>query len=894
MIGRTLGSYRIESKAGEGGMGVVYRAVDTDLNRPVALKLIRADAVADPDRKRRFIQEAKAASALNHPNIVTIYHIGTEGATDFIAMEFVAGRPLDDVIRSRPLPLQDTLRYALLIAGALAAAHDAGIVHRDLKPGNVMVTAKGQIKLLDFGLAKLTERTDTNESLATATCGPETRVGMVVGTAAYMSPEQAQGTKVDPRSDIFSFGVLLYEMITGRRPSAGASPDPISAAPRDLRKIVARCLQPDPSRRFQVMDDVRMALEDVDLAAESSAAQIAPGRRAVVLWAALIVVAAAAAAGLAWWLKPDRPARGPVLTRLTMDSGLTNDQALSPDGRFIAFASDRSGDGNLDIWVRQVAGGDPVRLTSDPADDMEPSFSPEGSKIAFRSDRDGGGVYVVSALGGDARRIVDQGRNPRWSPDGTRIVYWTGLNTGFLINKVDAPRVYVVAADGGEPRRLFPEFAVAYAPVWSADGTHLIFLGSREPATGPDWWVSAGDGGTPVATGAFAALERLGLAPSPNSFFLPDVWNADGQVLFSAKLGDSTNLWQIHIPLAGRAVGPPQRLTSGTGLEIHPSAVVAGQLAFSVVTNSIDLWSLPVDSSSGTPTGATMQRLTQDPATDAYPWFSPDGRKLVFMSNRSGSYDLWVRDMSTGKDAIVAARVPFPNLPIVTKDGSRVVFASPARERWFAMPLLAGAAARTSTPQIVCEGCPTLWDFSADGKWALHERDADGAIIARDVASGRGTEFLSASGDIIGRLRISPDDRWVAFSHRSGGTVRQTLVPFRPGTLVSREHWIPLTPADTVANPVAWSLDSRLVYYFSDRDGRFCLWAQRIDPTTGRPSGDAFAVWHFHEARRSLASISLPMRGLAVARDRIVVSLSESTGNIWMATSTPPASPQAK
>ena len=322
----------------------------------------------------------------------------------------------------------------------------------------------------------------------------------------------------------------------------------------------------------------------------------------------------------------------------------------------------------------------------------------------------------------------------------------------------------MVAAGGGEPRRLF-KFAVALAPVWSADGTHLIFLGSREP--GKPLTGGRSDRRTCRANRRDRGDQARGASPSPDDFVLPGVWKADGLVLFSARLGDSTNLWQMRVPPAGPATGLPQRVTAGTGLEIHPSAGREGQVVFSVVTNNIDLWSLPIETSTGIPAGP-MQRLTDDPATDAYPWFSPDGGKLVFMSNRLGSYDLWVRDMSTGKDAVIAAQLRFPTVPIVTKDGSRVVFPSPARERWFSMPLVGGAA-RTSTPQVACDGCPTLWDFSADGKWAVYEPDDDiGVMVARDLATGRSSELLAAPGDIIGRLRISPMiDGWRSITGRA-------------------------------------------------------------------------------------------------------------------------------
>ena len=282
MIGQALGHYRIEAKLGEGGMGVVYRAFDTHLDRPVAIKILRADATTSPERQRRFVQEAKAASALNHPNIIHIYDISSSGDTDFIAMEFVAGKTLHQLIGKNDLPLRDTLKYSIQIADALARAHSAGIVHRDLKPANIIIDEDGRVKLLDFGLAKLTEKTVDSEAdtaTMTAEAAPLTEEGSIVGTVAYMSPEQAEGRKVDARSDIFSFGSVLYEMVTGRRPFEGATkmstisailqkepPPPGGLAPNlpaELEKIILRCLRKDRDRRTQHIDDVKLALEEL-------------------------------------------------------------------------------------------------------------------------------------------------------------------------------------------------------------------------------------------------------------------------------------------------------------------------------------------------------------------------------------------------------------------------------------------------------------------------------------------------------------------------------------------------------------------------------------------------------------------------------------------------------
>jgi serine/threonine protein kinase len=276
MIGRTVSHYEITEKLGEGGMGVVYKARDSRLKRFVALKVLPPEKVTDPERKKRFVQEARAASALNHPNIVTVYDIDQSDGIDFIAMEHVEGKTLDALIGRKGLKLSEALKYAVQIADALAKAHAAGIVHRDLKPGNVMVAAEGRVKVLDFGLAKLTETTPVGPEDSTLTETPSTELGLIVGTASYMSPEQAEGKKVDARSDIFSFASLLYEMLTGRRAFRRDSPaltlaailhlepPPLPAGiPQELERVIARCLRKDPARRFQHMDDLKVALEEL-------------------------------------------------------------------------------------------------------------------------------------------------------------------------------------------------------------------------------------------------------------------------------------------------------------------------------------------------------------------------------------------------------------------------------------------------------------------------------------------------------------------------------------------------------------------------------------------------------------------------------------------------------
>ena len=880
MIGTTLGSYRIESEVAAGGMGIVFRATDTALRRAVAIKILPPGAAADPDRRRRFVQEAQAASALNHPGIVTIYQIGREADVDYIAMELIGGRSLDRAL-GRPLPLADVVRIGIGVADALAAAHKAGIVHRDLKPANVMLRDAGGVKLLDFGVAKLAQPVDaaaTATALATVT-------GVAVGTFAYMSPEQREGAPVDARSDIYSYGLLLFEMITGRRLDGAFDPALLAAAPRDLRRIVARCLRREPAERFQVMEDVRHALEDLDASADTSAAAPAAPRwmPAAFLAAGLVVLVVS---GALLWRARATPGRPPLLlTRATNDSGLTTEPALSADGRLLAFASDRAGNGSLDIWVRQAAGGTPVRLTDDPADDREPTFSPDGTQIAFESDRQGGGIYVVPALGGQTRRIADQCHRPRWSPTSNRIVCWAGVNAGFLLAKADAPRVFLTTASAEEPQRLFADFAVAWAPIWSRDGAHILFLGKRAERDDPEWWIADANGASPQPTRIAESLIAAHLNP-PNAVFIPEAWDAQDRILFTASLGnpnlwtiinDSVNLWRIAVDANGHAAGAPERVTTGATLDTHPSTSSDGTIAFSSIHQNVDLWSLPVEASTGRATGSA-QRVTDDPAFDSYPSLSPDDR-LVFASNRSGTFELWMQE---GKEqTVLATDITFPGLPIISRDGTMAIYASGAPRRWFAVPTRSGA--RAASRRVVCQDCSVLWDLTSDNRAIVYTRDSDSSIRVRDLAGAKDTQLTAAPGDVLGRLHLSPDNRWLVMNQRTGGAIRLMIVPFTADTRVTRDRWISVAPEGMNAHHGIWSPDGRLLYFLSDQDGRVCVWAEPIDPDTGKVAGAAFPVWHFHDARRSMASLPFPLRGVALSRSRMMVSLNESAGNVWLA-----------
>ena len=424
VVGQTLDRYRILSLLGAGGMGIVYAAWDSRLERTVALKFLLQELTDDPEALEQFRREARALSALNHPNICNIYDIDEAEGRTFLAMEYVAGKRLDQRIGRKGLPSTEMLKYSVEMADALAKAHAARIVHRDLKPSNIMIGEDGHAKLLDFGLAKLTE-TGLSDPPAGGSREPgdatRSEAGTIVGTVTYISPEQAQGKKVDVRSDIFSFGAVLYEMITGRRAFPGETkastleailhgePVPLreisAATPREMERIVARCLRKDPERRFQDAADLKVALQEIKEEYESNQppnGPLTPPRHRVrfVSLGIFALGTMAVVLAISLWIKSTPKVTGRViLSRLTSDSGLTTDPAISPDGKLLAYASDGGGDGSLDIWVRHMAGGQPLRLTSNSADNMEPTFSPDGARIAFYSQREGGGIYITSAAG---------------------------------------------------------------------------------------------------------------------------------------------------------------------------------------------------------------------------------------------------------------------------------------------------------------------------------------------------------------------------------------------------------------------------------------------------------------------------------------------------------------
>jgi Tol biopolymer transport system component/predicted Ser/Thr protein kinase len=895
--GARLGQYEISEVLGVGGMGEVYRARDAKLSRTVAVKVLLPEVASNPDRLLRFEREARALAALNHQNVAQIYGLDEARGTAFLVMELVEGPTLAERIARGPLPLDEALELATQIARALEAAHEQGIIHRDLKPANVKVRVDGVVKVLDFGLAKVLEPVPGRNVVESATVTSPammTHAGVILGTAAYMSPEQARGQATDSRTDIWAFGCVLYEMLTGRPAFSGPTMTDVLAAiierepdwsrlaepvPIAVRRLLLRCLAKDPGKRLRHLADARLELDD----ARSEPAQLRPvaaasrSRRTWMWSAALLVVTALLAAWAAWVLAPRTsnvatagPPPGARIERLTFDSGITRMPAISPDGRLLAYASDRSGKGDLDIWVQQMSGGTPLRLTDDPADDATPDFSPDGSQIVFRSERGGGGVYVMPALGGGARLIAADGRGPRFSPDGSRIAYWTGQFRGTTVVGRQA-KVFVVALSGGAPARLLPDFDVAGEFVWTGDGRALIMAGRPErgaqAAETFDWWLAPLDGTSAVKTGVLDFPVLQGEAVSPGR------WTSDG-VLFSFK----DDLWNVPISNAGRVGGEPQRLTLGVGPYVDPAGGPNGDIVFArMVTERA------VERASLTNVTEPVARLHSDgePSTRRASE-TADGSRIVFERGAGGSREIWLKETTTGhQEMVTRVATEAPLSATVSPDGARLGYTEGANAARRGAGT--GYVIETSggVPRKVCDSC-TIYGFLADNQRLLISADDSQAIQVMDVRTHEVHQLaVSSAGGSLDRPHASPDDRWLAFRRQREGIGRTFVVRLareRPAD-ADKDKLEAVDEPTTTGRPAGWSLDSRVLYLLLDTDGFRCIWGQRINPQTGALVGKPFAVRHFHRTVGMSTSFANP-----VTTGGFIYEAADVTSNLWKLT----------
>jgi len=753
VIGKNLAHYRILKSLGKGGMGEVYLAEDTKLNRRVALKILPPEMAGDPERRRRFEREAQAVAALNHPNIVTIHSVEEVDGIHFLTMERLEGETLAAQVPKEGLPLGRFFEIAVPLLDAVSASHERGITHRDLKPDNIIVTDDGRLKVLDFGLAKLREEVRDavgGSHLPTATA---TEPGKIVGTVAYMSPEQAQGKAVDDRSDIFSLGVVLYEMATGQRPFTGDNSTSIltsvlrdtpplvtdvrSGLPRHLGRIVRRCLQKDPERRYHHAKDLRNDLEELKAELDSGQLEqpaippIPHARRSrfgilLAVGVAAIVLAAVSYSlfigldrqsgnsNVAWEIKP-----------LTRSEGHHNSPSWSPDGSLVAFS--RVDSGYPRVYVMATGGGEPVLLTDSPGDHSLPRWSPDGQQIAFVTERgDGTKIYLAPPLGGEERELVTTdlvfdlakehalGATP-WSPDSRRLLF--ARSDGIWEVDVFSRKESRVAGTGGAGVR-------DSAASWSFDGKTIVF--QRQGGDQPGLWLLGADGGD---------ARRL-LDHGTNA-----AWNPDGRrIVFSAERAGHADLWEIEV-----ASGNRRQLTFGAGNDDHPVVARDGRLAFEQWTEEADLWVTRIDDASAT-------QITADWRGSYQPHFSPDGTKIAYSSSRSGHYLLWLLDLDSGANRQLTFEETADSAPDWSPDGKSLVFYSDRTGKGGLWILNVEGGA----PRRLIEG--TM-------EWQQAKWSPDGRAIAYFVRRGSGGVIRAVDPDGSNARDLVPEWRQTGVEH---------------------------------------------------------------------------------------------------------------------------------
>jgi Tol biopolymer transport system component len=869
--GQRLGPYEILAPLGAGGMGEVYRARDPRLERDVAIKVL-PEHFDDADSLSRFQAEAKAIAALSHPNIVAIFDTGQHDDQLYVVTELLDGETLRSRLRQGPLGMRKAAEHAARVAQGLAAAHDKGVVHRDIKPENLFLLNDGRIKILDFGLARQDPLLAGSGDLSSSpTAARPTNPGAMIGTVGYLSPEQARGDTADHRSDIFSLGAVLYEMLTGHRAFKGTSPAELLSSvlrdepampsesdpriPRALDLIVHHCLEKNPDERFQSARDLAFHLDSLGSTSASQRAAAIPlpetRRWPRFLPAGLVALALA---GVAFEVGRRVGGSGgganagiqPLFFRQITDlPGEERQAQLDPGGTNFVFVSDASG--NPDIYLQRVGGRNPVNLTKDsPEADTAPAFSPDGERIAFRSERGGvGGIFVMGSTGESVKRLTDFGFDPAWSPDGKQIVFSSGDGQNPWSRDALA-QLWVVASNGvGEIRQLTRE-GDAVQPSWSPGGRRIAFWGLSAGGQRDIRTIPADSGGSaPNAEARAAASEPVPVAVTNDAAIdWNPVWSPDGRSLyFSSERGGSMNLWRVVIDeTTGRPRGEPQpvttpSLTSGSislsrdgrllmfvssdkrssiqrvGLDaagrvsvpprpvFEASRVIYTQdlspdgewVAFSTLGGREDLFVVRFD-------GSDYRQLTDDAFRDRGPKWSPDGKRILFYSDRSGRYESWaIRPDGSGLEQLTKTTGPSRWDSEWSPDGKHIAMTDGVRT--YIEDLTKPLAERTAEPLPLLEGrhalLPRAW--SPDGTQLAGDLDfySSAASVTlvysfasrayRALPEGRGTPaWLSDSR----RLLVARKDRIVLLDTVTGRATPVLDVAAQQPALSRDGHWL--------------------------------------------------------------------------------------------------------
>ena len=903
VIGATLGNYQVIEMLGGGGMGEVYLARDKRLDRKVAIKLLPDSLTSNNQTKQRFTQEAKAASALNHPNIITIYEIAAHDGHDFIAMEYVEGETIRGLLDRGRIETRRAVELCSQAASGIAAAHEAGIIHRDIKPENLMVTRSSQLKILDFGLAKLMEQRShgladsrlSTVGLPSAKEGVVTVPGTILGTVAYMSPEQAEGRPLDSRTDIFSLGVVFYEMITGKRPFGGKSaidtlhsiinsePPPARdlnvQLPVEVEDLLSKSLAKDLSERYQHAGDFELDLRRFKRGLESGSLpsvriqpQSSPAKNRIspVWWLAAGAVLLSAFT-IGYFVSQSRPVPAPAaaanttltnttLSPLTIDAGFEGEPTFAPDGQTIAYVSDRTG--NFEIFLRQISGGPDINLTNNPADDMQPSISPDGKQIAFVSSRSGvsdclcffiygtdqplmgGAIWVMPAFGGSPRKIVDTGTFPSWSPDGASLIFTKGPWYG--------QSIYKVSANGGEPQEITVKLKggapfLAY-PSYSPDGGHILFEAGNKI-----FIVNSGGGD--------AGLIVEGKHP---------VWASDGSSIFytNVEAGKNYTLWQAPLSIQDRTLaGEPSPLTVGRGRDTQAAVSRDGKfIAFSALDVSFNLESMIFDAESAkvqnSPTPITS-------GSDLIYFFSTpaNAETAVFDSHRGSSSFIWRVDEASPSVQLTADPKFADSFPEVSPDGKLIAFnrhppddAEAPDDLWF-------MEADGANPRLVMEKAGFV-GWLPDGQSFTYYSFNDGQLYLYALPSKSSKQLTNEEG-VYAKGVTSPDGKWIAFMSIATGNIDIRAVPIEGGESIE----VVATPRQDF-HPV-FSPSGKWLYFQLDHKNIYRV----PGPAQAWRKANPEKVTNFPESGLFLEDPQISSSG-----NKLLYSRRRTAGDIWLLT----------
>ncbi|HEV2719762.1 MAG TPA: protein kinase [Thermoanaerobaculia bacterium] len=852
--GVSLGPYEIVSHLGSGGMGEVWRARDPRIRRDVAVKILSQTFAVGDDRVRRFEQEARAAGRLNHPGLVTIYDVGITDGTPYIVMELLEGQTLRQAIDDAapaPLPVRKAIDYAIQIASALAVAHANDIVHRDLKPENIFVTSDRLVKILDFGLAKLAR--DADDADGRQTGRRLTSAGLVVGTPGYMSPEQVRAQPIDHRTDIFSFGSVLYEMLNGGRAFERSSavetmhavlsdePPMIEAdVSPALAETLHHCLEKDPRRRFQSALDLAFhlrTLPEMRRGASASANRQVPQeerpRRPVRAgWITVASLLALTAGGFVWHsLHGSPPAALRTYKQLTSADGMESLPTFAPDGKTFAYVSSRAG--NRDIYVQRVDGRMAINITADSlADDSEPAFSPDGSQIAFRSERDGGGIFIMGAGGDSQRRLTDFGHNPAWSPDGTKLVFATE-NIEFPFSRSRMSELWIVDVASGAHRPLVQpktggfDFGVdsdCVQPSWSPHGKRIAVWGRDSPRSGSSeiWTID------PNAPEPKKSVVRL---TSDKTLDWNPVWSPDGKYLYYGSDRDGTmNLWRVAVDEdTGRPAGRPEPMSLPASVSGNFTFARSGEMAYVAVTSSYRVLAASLDVNTakiGEPRqifGGSQEIVGYQP--------SPDATMIAYTEDTGSEENIFITDVggtrvrqltSNGRDRTVQWSPDEKTLYFHSNrdgHGTRI---------WSIRADGSGLALVTGDADVKSIGVRELYQPvpSPDGRTLIVQSDREtSALLHLDRPPGQRLEPLPV---FLPTPRWSPDGQFIVARNRrvvSAQLVRNNVLP---GAIVlySLRTRRAETLSESGVSP-SWTPDGKKVIYCERHEVRILDLASR-------------------------------------------------------------------